>query len=79
MNTATYISSPNFDLFTSKIQFFDIFVAQGLFHLVYHISIRSVVSGPFATSIVDYVVIACSLESIRQGLVQGYKAPNGVG
>ena len=27
----------------------------------------------------DCVVIACSLESIRPGLVQGCKAPNGVG
>ena len=27
----------------------------------------------------DYVIIACSLESIRPGLVQGCKAPNGVG
>ena len=27
----------------------------------------------------DCVLIACSLESIRPGLVQGYKAPNGVG
>ena len=27
----------------------------------------------------DCVVFACSLESIRPGLVQGCKAPNGVG
>ena len=27
----------------------------------------------------EYVVIACSLESTRPGLVQGCKAPNGVG
>ena len=27
----------------------------------------------------DCVVIACSLESIKPGLVQGFKAPNGVG
>ena len=27
----------------------------------------------------DCVIIACSLESIRPGLVQGCKAPNGVG
>ena len=27
----------------------------------------------------DCVVIACSIESIRQGLVQGCKAPNSVG
>ena len=26
----------------------------------------------------DCVLIACSLESIRPGLVQGYKAPNGI-
>ena len=28
---------------------------------------------------VDFVVIACSLDSIRPGLVQGCKAPNVVG
>ena len=47
------------------------------FHFdVYHISIGSVVSGTLAF---DFVLIACSLDSIRLGLVQGCKAPNVVG
>ena len=54
-------------------------VAQGLFHFCeYHIFIGSVVSRTLQLAF-DYVIIACSLESIRPGLVQGCKAPNGVG
>ena len=43
---------------------------------VYHISIGSFVSVTLAT---DCVIIACSLEFIRPGLVQGCKATIGVG
>ena len=45
-------------------------------YTVYRTSIGSVVS---ATIAFDCVVIACSLESIRPGLVQGCKVPYGVG
>ena len=63
------------NLFKKKFFFFGL----GPFPFyVYCISIGSVVSGTLATAF-DCVVIACSLDSIRPGLVQGYKAPKVVG
>ena len=47
--------------------------------IVHYISIGSVVSRTLATGILDSVIIAYSLKSIRPGLALGCKAPNGVG
>ena len=55
-------------------------VALGLFNFCkYCTYIGRVVSGALATTAFDCDLIACSLESIRQSLVQGCKTPNGVG
>ena len=43
---------------------------------VYPIFVESVVSGTVATGILDFVVTACRLDSIRPGLVQVVKTPN---
>ena len=42
----------------------------------FQIAIGSVVSGTLTTGILDFVVIDCSLESSRSGLVQGCRDPN---
>ena len=46
---------------------------------VYHISIGSVVYREHLQLAFDFVVIACSLDTIRPGLIQDCKAPNVVG
>ena len=54
------------------------FLALGIFYLqyvVYHIFNGSVVSRTLTTNILDCVNIACSLESIKPGLVQGSRPP----
>ena len=55
------------------------FVAKGLFIFVYNVFPLGVLYQEHLQLAFDYVVIACSLKSIRPGLVQGCKAPNGVG
>ena len=56
-------------------------VALGLFHFVYTIYafLLGVLYPGHSHLAFDCVIIACSLESIRPVLVQGCKAPNGMG
>ena len=56
-----------------------LWMAYGLFHFVYTIFPFRVLYPEHLQLAFDCVVIACSLESIRPGLIHGWKAPNGVG
>ena len=49
------------------------------YYFVYAIFPLGVLYPEYLQLAFDFVVIACSLESISPGLVQGWKAPNGVG
>ena len=77
--SATYRYKYWYMMYLQSTFFLLFLVASGLFSFcVYRISIVSVVSGTLATGIC-LVVIACSLESFRPGIVQGCKTPNGEG
>ena len=63
---------------TRELLFVLIKIVAFLFFYVFRISIVNVVSEHSQLAF-DCVIIACSFESIRPGLVQGCKAPNGGG
>ena len=48
------------------------------FHFVYTVFAFGVLYPKHSQLAFDCIVIACSLKSIRPGLVQGCKAPNGM-
>ena len=55
------------------------FVALGLFNFMYTVFPLGVSYPEDSQLAFDFVVIACSEDSNRPGLVQGCKAPNVVG
>ena len=55
------------------------FVALGLFLFMYTAFPLGVLYPENSQLALDFVLIACNLDSIRPGLVQGCKAPNVVG
>ena len=64
-----------FNIFNSVLTVLDIF----FFHFMFTIFLLGVLYPEHLQLAFDFVVIACSLDSIRPGLVQGCKAPNVVG
>ena len=56
-----------------------LFVALGLSLFMYTVFPLGVLYPENSQLALDLVVIACSLDSIRPGLVQGCKTPNVVG
>ena len=76
------INIPDFDCSWSwepERNCFVFFGPVALFHFMYTVFPLGVLYLEHLQLALDFVIIACSLDTIRPGLVQGCKAPNVVG